>query len=286
VRHVLPDAEVRGFVQRALGRTLTADVSDQRLYIPHGTGANGKSTLLGLVRRLLEGYGVHLHPDVLLVTKHAQHPTALTDLLGARFAVTVEVEQGRRLAESLVKTLTGGENIRARQMHRNFFEFSPTHKLWLCCNHLPTVWGADEAIWRRILVVPFTVTIPEDEQDRDLPAKLWKERAGVLRWLVDGYRAWREIGLDPPEAVRARTDRYRADQDHLGAFLEQCCTVEPDTTVMSKDLRSSYEQWCEDAQQEPLNKTVFGRSLSDRGHEPDPGNRNRRVGLTLIKGGK
>ena len=98
-----PDAEVRGFVQRALGRTLTADVGDQRLYIPHGTGANGKSTLLGLVRRLLEGYGVHLHPDVLLVTKHAQHPTALTDLLGARFAVTVEVEQGRRLAESLVQ---------------------------------------------------------------------------------------------------------------------------------------------------------------------------------------
>ena len=92
-------------------------------------------------------------------------------------------------------------------MHRDFFEFSPTHKLWLCCNHLPTVWGADEAIWRRILVVPFTVTIPEDEQDRDLPAKLWKERAGVLRWLVDGYRSWRKIGLDPPEADRARTDR-------------------------------------------------------------------------------
>jgi putative DNA primase/helicase len=282
IQRVLPDEEVRGFVQRGLGRCVTGDVGDQHLFIPHGGGANGKSTLLNSVRRLLDDYAVHLHPDVLMATKHNQHPTALTDLLGARFAMTIEVEQGKRLAESLVKMLTGGENIRARRMHRDFFEFAPTHKLWLACNHLPTIWGADEAIWRRILVIPFTVTIPEDERDPDLPEKIWAERAGLLRWLIDGYRAWREIGLDPPEAVRVRTERYRSDQDHLGAFLEQRCdTSDPRASTPVKDIREAYETWCEGGQLEPLSKTVWGRNLSERGFEPDPANRHRRIGLKL-----
>jgi putative DNA primase/helicase len=280
LNRVLPDPDVRTFVQRALGSSLTADVGDQVLFIANGPGANGKSTLLNLIRRILGGYAVQLPPELLMASKHDAHPTGLTDLRGVRFALTIEVEQGRRLAEALVKMLTGGERIRARRMRQDFFEFSPTHKIWLACNHLPLVHGADDGIWRRILVVPFNVTIPEHERDGNLPEKLWAERTGILIWLLDGCLAWHEHGLMPPASVVGASNRYRTEQDHLGGFLEACCTINEHARADAKVLRTRYEKWCAEAGDEPITKAAFGRELADRGY-PSSRDRRSRLGLGM-----
>jgi putative DNA primase/helicase len=279
LERVLPDAGIRGYVQRVLGMGITGDVSEQRLPIAHGAGANGKSTLLGVVHGVLGDYACQLAPDVLLLTQHLQHPTSLMPLRGARLAISVEVEEGRRLAEVLVKQLTGGEQVVARYMRQDFVSFDPTHTIVLACNHLPAVGGDDHAIWRRLAVVPFDVQVPEEEQDRHLPGKLGEERAGILNWLLDGYAAWQRQGLAPPDAVTARTERYRQEQDHLGGFLADCCDIGAGFTADSKKLRESYESWCEDAGLEPLSKRYFGLRLGER--FPTDKSRRRRLGLRL-----
>lgn len=283
LERVLPDRDVRSFTQRALGSALTGDVSDQVLNLAHGDGANGKSTILNLVRRLLADYAVQLAPDVLWTSARDQHPTGLTDLRGARLAVTIEVEQGRGLAESLVKSLTGGEPIRARRMRCDYFEFAPTHTIFVACNHLPVVRGADDGIWRRLVVIPFLVTIPPAERDPHLPERLWAEREGVLAWLVAGCLAWQRDGLSPPPTITATTESYRVEQDHLGGFLAARCEFGSSYQAATGDLRLAYETWCEQAGAEPLSRTMFGRMLGDRGI-PASRDKRHRQGLQLKPG--
>ena len=149
-----------GFVRRAVGYSLTGDTGEHVLFFLYGLGANGKSTLLNMLLVLLGPYGRQIEPDLLLVRRGEVHPTGLADLEGSRLAVAMEIEDGRRLAESLVKTLTGGDRLTARRMRQDFQEFWPTHNLWLGANHKPIVRGTDNAIWRRIRLIPFDVTIP------------------------------------------------------------------------------------------------------------------------------
>jgi putative DNA primase/helicase len=279
LERVLPNEQVREYMQRVLSMGLTGDVSEQRLPIAHGTGANGKSTLLGAARGALGDYACQLAAETLLFTKFPQHPTNLMELRGARLAVSVEVEEGRRLAESLVKQLTGGELVVARYMRQNFVSFAPTHTIVLACNSLPAVWGSDNAIWRRIAVVPFDVHVPESEQDKGLPDKLREERAGVLNWLLDGFAAWQRDGLNPPEEVTARTAQYRQEQDHLGGFLTACCDIDTGYTASAKELRERYETWCGETGLEPLSKTAFGTRIGER--FPTDKSRRRRLGLRI-----
>jgi putative DNA primase/helicase len=284
LERVLPDQNIRAYAMRVLSMGLTGDTSEQRLPIANGEGANGKSTLLGAVRGALGDYACQLAPETLMATKYSQHPTSLMDLRGARLAVSVEVEEGRRLAESLVKQLTGGtdEPVVARYMHQNFVSFEPTHTIVLVCNHLPVVWGTDHAIWRRLAVIPFDVRIPDDEQDKDLPAKLAAERPGILNRLLDGFADWRANGLNPPDAVAARTAQYRREQDVLDGFLTACCDIGAGYTVDAKDLRDAYEEWCDSSGIEPLGKTAFGRRLAER--YPKSRDCRSRSGLRLQRG--
>lgn len=181
---VFGDEELIGFVRRAAGYSLTGHVHEQTLVFCHGSGSNGKTTFLNVVRAVLGDYGLQLDPTVLVAGPHDQHPTGLTDLRGARFVATIETEAGRRLNESLVKQLTGGDPIRARRMHRDFFEFQPTHKLWLAGNHLPRISGTDYGIWRRLALLPFTTQFAGSRADRRMGERLVAEAAGVLAWAV------------------------------------------------------------------------------------------------------
>lgn len=165
------DTDLISFVQRFGGYSLTGDVREQLLLFAYGVGSNGKSTMLTTLRLVAGDYGMHLDPRVLTVSHHDEHPTALTDLRGARLVVTIETEAGRQLAEALVKSLTGGDPIRARRMRGDYFEFMPSHKLIIAGNHLPPVRGTDVGIWRRIGVVPFEVVFDDDRRDKELPAK-------------------------------------------------------------------------------------------------------------------
>jgi phage/plasmid-associated DNA primase len=203
-----------------------------------------------------------------------------------RFVASIEVEDGSRLAESLVKQLTGGDRVKARRMRQDFWEFEPTHKVLMACNHKPQVRGTDNAIWRRITLVPFTETIPTAEQDKNLPDKLRREAAGILAWAVEGCLEWRREGLQAPEAVRQATGAYRAEMDVLGAFLRECCELGTEYNVAAKDLYGAYKFWCEDNGERPETQRRFGSRLTERGGferyrgGPDGGHRWR--GLQLL----
>ena len=261
------DDELITFVQRFAGYSVTGDVREQLLIFAHGTGANGKSTMLGTLRRLAGDYGVQLDPAVLTAGPHEQHPTGLTDLRGARMVTTIETDAGKRLAEALVKMLTGGDPIRARRMRCDYFEFWPSHTIWLAGNHLPAIRGTDLGIWRRIALVPFDVTFEGERQDPDLPAKLDAEAQGILAWAVAGCLEWQQHGLEVPERVKAATARYRTSQDHLGRFIDECCVVDDAAYVAAKSMREAYLGWCEAQGEKPWSAQAVGREFTDRGFD-------------------
>lgn len=261
------DPDLIDFVHRFAGYSLTGDVREQLLLFGHGSGANGKSTMFGMLRQLAGDYGVQLDPELLTAGLHEHHPTGLTDLRGARLVTTTETEAGKRLAEALVKSLTGGDPIRARRMRMDYFEFMPTHHIWLAGNHLPPIRGTDLGIWRRIALVPFDVTFEGEKQDAELPTKLAAEARGILAWAIRGCLDWQREGLRVPERVKAATAKYRAAQDHVGRFLAECCVTGDVVYVTAKSLREAYEGWCHGQGEKPWSAKALGAELSDRGFD-------------------
>lgn len=251
------------FVQRLLGYCLTGSVREQVLPIFHGKGSNGKSTLIGTMLELLGlDYAIKAAPDLVLLKKDA-HPTERADLAGKRLVACIEVDEGRNLAEALVKDLTGGDKIRARRMREDFWQFDPTHKIILAVNHRPAIRGTDHAIWRRIRLVPFTVTIPDAEQDKDLANKLLAELPGILAWCVQGCLEWQASGLGEPEEVKTATEEYRADEDVLAGFLADCCVVQPGATARATTLYKCYLDYCDQNGEKPWGQRQFGRAMTD-----------------------
>ena len=265
------------FLQRLIGYSLTGLTTEHVLLFLYGLGANGKTTFLNTVLTLAGDYGRQSEPELLIRKRRDSHPTGVADLKGARVVVTSEIDAGRSLAESLLKQLTGGDRIVARFMKRDFFEFEPSHTLWLAANYRPVVKGTDTAIWRRIHLIPFDVTFPPDRQDPDLTKKLRAELPGILNWAVRGCLEWQREGLNPPAEVRAATDGYRDDMDVLGGFISEHCAVEEGAEAEARDLYKEYTVWAEAGGEKKLAKNVFGRQLQERGFESFKHAKHRRV---------
>jgi putative DNA primase/helicase len=202
---------------------------------------------------------------MLLAKRSDGVPNDIARLKGSRFVSASETEEGRRLAESRIKDLTGQDTITARFMRAEWFDFEPVHKLWLSTNHKPEIRGTDQAIWRRIRLVPWTVVIPPAEQDKKLPEKLRAELPGVLAWIVQGCLEWRRKGLQAPEEVRRATVEYRAEMDVVGAFLAECCAIAPERDVSAADLYKAYGEWCKDTGETQVKQRRFGGQLTERG---------------------
>jgi putative DNA primase/helicase len=217
--------EVMTFIQKAVGYALTGSTKEQCLFFLHGLGANGKSTFLEVIHTLMGDYASRTGSETFLMKKSGGIPNDVAALRGARLVGAVEVESGRRLAEVLVKEMTGGDRITARFLHSEFFTFKPEFKIFLAANHKPVIRGTDHAIWRRIHLIPFNVQIPKKEQDRELPEKLKAELPGILNWALEGCLMWQEHGLEPPQEVQTATEEYREEMDPLGDFLAECCTL-------------------------------------------------------------
>ena len=285
LERVLPSEEVRAFFKRLCGYAITGDVSEHVLPVLYGTGANGKSTVLNALLEAVGEYGMQAAPD-LLIAKSGGHPTEVADLFGMRLVASIEVEDGRRLAESLVKQLTGGDKVRARRMRQDFWQFDPTHTAFLCTNHKPEIKGVDNAIWRRIRLIPFTETIPPAEQDKKLPEKLRAELSGILAWCVEGCLEWRRDGLQAPEEVRKATGAYRSEMDVIGAFLRDECEIGRDFKATLKDVYARYEEWCEEGGERAESKRKFNARLTERGRFADrrsgPGGLREWHGLRLL----
>ena len=275
------------FLQRAVGYALTGNISEQALFFLYGTGANGKTTFLIVVLALMGDYGCQAAPDVLLAKRGETHPTEVADLAGRRFVSTVEVAEGRKLAEVMVKQMTGGDRLKARRMRQDFFEFEPTFKIFLAANHKPTIRGTDWAIWRRIRLIPFTVTIPEDEQDKALAKKLKAELPGILNWALKGCLEWKRNGLKVPDEVRNATAEYRAEMDMLAAFIEARCVIGGDFSVTAKDLYAAYVEWCDENGEHSETRVRLGIRLRERGFEPCRNTRGNRTwrGIGLASDG-
>lgn len=264
--------EIITFLQRAVGYSLTGSTKEQVMFILHGTGQNGKSTFIDTISSLLGEYAQQTPTDTLMFKNSSGIPNDIARLKGSRFVAAVESEEGHRLAEVLVKQLTGGDKITARFLHAEFFEFKPQFKLWLATNHKPLIRGTDHAIWRRIRLIPFLVTIPPEKIDKDLPNKLIKELPGILSWALEGCLDWQANGLNTPKEVLAATEIYRAEMDVISDFLSECCIVNTYARVKVSDLYKKYTDWCEENGEKPSNKRIFGERIRERGFN------NNRIG--------
>jgi putative DNA primase/helicase len=261
------NANLISFLQRAVGYALTGVIREHVLLILWGSGRNGKSTLLGVLLTLLGAYAMKAPSELLMVSANDRHPTERAELFGKRFVAAIETEQGRRMAEVFVKEATGGDPITARRMREDFWTFLPTHKLFLATNHKPIIKGADHAVWERMRLVPFTVTIPLAERDPTLPDKLLAELAGILAWAVRGCLAWQQDGLGEPDEVQQATTGYRAEMDVLGAFIEDCCLTGPNYRVKASELYEAYKRWAEHSGESIDPQRTWGMALAERGYE-------------------
>ncbi|NOS82769.1 MAG: hypothetical protein HOP32_14425 [Nitrospira sp.] len=274
---------VREYLQRIFGYSLTGLTSEQCFFLLYGTGSNGKSTILRAILDLLGDYATTTRPETFLTKRGDGIPNDVAALAGARFVVSLESEQGKRLAEGLVKGVTGGDKLSARFLHKEFFTFAPQLKFFIGTNHKPLIRGTDHAIWRRVRCIPFLVAIPDHEQDKHLSEKLRAEYSGILTWLVQGCLAWQRDGLGPPLEVLAATAAYRLEQDVLGAFLRDRCVLEPTATSTKKDLYDDYTVWCEESgERHRLTMREFGKALRERGIvDAKVGNAKGFIGLRL-----
>lgn len=266
LERVQPDREMREFLKRWLGLSMTGTPM-QRLVFFYGGGANGKSVLVDLVAKLLGNYAATARIESLTGTNRRGGGDATPDLIplmGARMVRTSEPDEGQRLQEGLIKELTGGEPIQVRALHSDFVEVRPIFKLTMSGNHKPEIRGTDDGIWRRVMLVPFDVQIPEAERDSDLGRKLWAERSGVLNWLIEGLCDALEQGLAPPAAVTEATREYREESDPIGLFLTTCCTVTGDAVDMitSRDLGHAFAFHMIERGMSPWKDATFARQIS------------------------
>lgn len=270
------DTDLARYIQRSLGYALTGDVSEECLFFWHGIGRNGKGTIAETVRAVMGEYAATT-PAATLTQKDRGGPrNELASLRGVRLVFASEVDEGRKLDEALVKSLTGGDNIAARFLYCEYFEFRPEMKIVLQTNYRPRVHGADEGIWSRIRLVPFNVTIPKKQRDQKLKERLRREElSGVLSWLVRGCLEWQEQGeLVEPRAVIDATKSYRDEEDALGGFLDACTVSAEDLAqtpgsvrVTCLNLFGASKIWFEQHGAEPMAQWNFGRKMAARGFQ-------------------
>lgn len=263
---IIPDADTRNWLHRFAGYCLSGSTEEQIFVVMHGHGANGKSVFVEMIKTLLGDYATTARFETFCEQKQAGIRNDLAALDKVRLVVANEGADGARLDEGVVKLATGGDEIRARFLYGEEFSFKPRFKLLLVSNHKPVIKGTDLGIWRRIVLVPFSVTIPPEKRDRRLHDNLLAELPGILAWAVDGYGKWQESGLSnlPPEIMRANLE-YRKDSDVLGKWLEECCAIDPQSFCVGEGVRKSYKTWADMYGFGELNDTNLANKLKEKG---------------------
>jgi putative DNA primase/helicase len=260
------DAELIAFLQRMAGYALTGSTRDHALFFVYGTGGNGKGTFLNTLQWIMGDYARAAPADMFTERKHEAHTTELARLMGARLVAAQETEEGKRWAEAKIKALTGGDPVTARFMRQDDFEFMPQFKLVMTGNHKPGLRNVDEAIKRRLYLIPFTVTIPAERRDTGLADRLRAEAGGILAWAVAGCQSWLAGGLRAPSAVLAATNEYLEQQDVLAAWIDECCE-ESIGTSKSSSLYASYKAWSERAGEFALPMKRWSAAMEGRGFQ-------------------
>lgn len=269
---VLPDEEVRRYVQKAIGQALTGTTEQQALYVNHGSGANGKSTFFDAIFSMMGDYAGVIDTDVLMERNRPGGATPeIMFLIGKRMVIASESKQGDHLNESMIKKLTGDEYLTGRNLYaKEMVTFKRLFKLFMHVNHRPEIKGTDYAIWRRQRLIPWTITIADEAKDRQLPDKLRTELPGILNWSLAGYQLYLQEGLEPPEAVQTATDQYREDMDKVGQFIrDKCITNMPGSGIREElsvpvdELYKAYVEWCVSDGVRSEKKRKFGERMKE-----------------------
>jgi putative DNA primase/helicase len=262
------DAELANFLQRYVGYCLTGDITEHVFVFAYGTGANGKGVFLNTIAKIFGEYATVADMATFIDSKSDRHPTELAKLRGSRLVVAQETQQGRAWDEAKIKAITGGDKQTARFMRQDFFDFYPTFKLFIAGNHKPTLKNVDEAMRRRLYLVPFTVQIPLDERDIHLTKKLEAEWPGIMRWAIDGCLEWQRIGLAPPKVVTDATNEYFAAEDGFGQWLEDECEIDVGNEFKWEPVGTLFESWtnyCSKGGNIPGTAKNFAEMLANRG---------------------
>jgi putative DNA primase/helicase len=255
------DQDLMDYLQRVFGYSITGSTQEQCMFILHGDGANGKSTLVDTMKTISGPYAETAQAETFMSRKYEGIRSDLARLDGYRMVICEESEMHQSMAEGLVKQATSGDTMVARRLYKAEIAFKPRFKLFIATNRLPKIEGQDEGIWRRLKRIPFNVTIPEEERDQRLPKRLLEESEGILAWMVDGCLKWQAEGLRPPAAVQQATADYREESDIAAQFISECCERVPDARIGKTELYSSFREWCQANGQQPLILNVFGGRL-------------------------
>ena len=270
------DYELINFIQKSVGYALTSDISEQVMFFLYGSGRNGKSTFVNTIKSLLGDYAKQTNSETFIKKKNDSGiNNDIARLVGSRFVSAVESEEGQQLSESLVKQITGGEPITARFLRQEFFEFQPEFKVFFTTNHKPIIKGIDEGIWRRVRMIPFTVTIPKGEVDRKLPEKLSMEVSGILNWAIEGCLKWQKEGLEEPKSIKEATNSYKEEMDIIEPFLLDMCFMNPLAKIEAKELFGAYSRWCEDEGEIALKNRTFYRLLENKNVQKKRGTKSK-----------
>ncbi|WP_055325822.1 phage/plasmid primase, P4 family [Ralstonia solanacearum] len=237
------NTDLAAYLQRVVGYCLTGVTSEHALFFLYGTGANGKSVFVNVLTTILGDYAANAPMDTFMEARGDRHPTELAGLRGARLVSSIETEQGRRWNESKVKAITGGDKVSARFMRQDFFDYLPQFKLLIAGNHKPAIRNVDEAMKRRLHLIPFTVTVPPERRDGRLTEKLLKERDGILAWAIEGCLAWQRQRLDPPDCVRSATEAYFDEEDAIGDFLDEEAQCHQQARAAVADVFLRWQEW-------------------------------------------
>lgn len=257
--------ELISYVQRFFGYCLTGKTDEQIMLFCYGTGANGKTTLLKLFLNLLSDFAASAQADLLMAKDFRGGASSeIARLKGTRLVAVNEVPEDARLAEAQVKTLTGGDTVAARYLYHEFFEFVPQFKLVLIGNHKPEIKGQDYGIWRRIHLLPFLATIPENERDPALADKLKKELPGILTWAVSGCLEWQKSGLRPPKEITEAVDEYKKSEDFFGQWFQDCCEPKKNASAKSDNV---YDSFMEHSGMGHITKHKLTKWLSEKGYK-------------------
>lgn len=258
------DKDLIRYVQKAVGYSLTGSTAEQCAFFLYGTGKNGKSTFLDVLRGVFGDYATNIQPETIMVKPSSSSAinSDIARLKGARLVTSVEPNEGVRINEGLLKQLTGDDAVTARKLYSEEFEFKPEFKLWMATNHKPVIRGTDTGIWRRIHMIPFTVAIPDDKVDKRLPHKLKAEMTAIFKWCIDGCLLWQKEGLTMPRAVLDIVREYRREMDVISAFVNDECDEQG--AVAAKTLYAAYCKWAERNNEYCMSNTKFGAELAKR----------------------
>ncbi|UJA41862.1 phage/plasmid primase, P4 family [Staphylococcus epidermidis] len=260
------DKNVIRYIQKALGYSLTGSTREQIMFILFGKGRNGKSIFVEVISEILGDYSNNMQAKSLMVKKNDNVNTDIARLSKARFVTSSEPNEGFRFDEGLIKQLTGGDKVTARFLYAEEFEYTPKFKIWVSTNHKPIIRGTDDGIWRRLVLIPFDVQIPEEKVDKDLKYKLLREAPAILNWMAEGAYMWMQEGLAMPEKLKEAVQKYRNEMDTLGQFIEDCCKVDKNSSEKVSNLHQAYKTWSNDnlTSTKVLGMKSFSQKMEER----------------------